>query len=498
MSRQHLISQLDRPSSNPWDIVVIGGGAVGVGVALDAVSRGYSCVLFEQHDFAKGTSSRSTKLIHGGVRYLAQGNVSLVREALRERGLLLRNAPDLVKPMRFIVPCYSARERWYYWAGMKCYDALSGRLGIQSSSQLGTDEVCDAVPGLRSKDLNGGVAYYDAQFDDARLVIAVAQQVRERGGVPLNYFRVDELMMINQRIVGVKVGDQETGDTYEVYAKVVVNAAGVFSDEIRRLETPSAPKMIAPSQGIHLVVDKKFLGGDDAIMIPKTKDGRVLFGIPWLGRAVLGTTDTPVPLASLEPKPLKEEVDYLLKHFGEYFDPAPTCADVLSCFAGLRPLVKPKMEAGATSKISREHRVVTSSGGLVSILGGKWTTFRKMAEDVIESAMDVAELPKKPAATAELKLDASAGSVASDPGALPTDEQVVTMVRNEFARTVEDVLARRYRCLLLDARRSSQAAPRIAKVIAAELGKTDEWMETQVAAYQKLANQYLLDEANEN
>ncbi len=493
MSRQDLISQLDRPKNEPWDIAVIGGGAVGVGVALDAVSRGYSCVLFEQHDFAKGTSSRSTKLIHGGVRYLAQGNVSLVREALHERGLLLRNAPGLVRPLRFIVPCYSMSERWYYWAGMKCYDALAGRLGIKNSSQIKTKELTDSVPGLRKAGLNGGVAYYDAQFDDARLVIAVAKKVLELGGVPLNYFRVEQFLKSGQQISGVQVRDQETDQTYEVRAKAVVNAAGVFSDSVRQMESPSAPKMIAPSQGIHIVVDQKFLGGDDAIMIPKTKDGRVLFGIPWLGRAVLGTTDTPLPNASLEPKPLEEEVDYLLKHFGEYFDPAPQREDVLSCFAGLRPLVKPKQEAGATSKISREHRVVKSSGGLISILGGKWTTFRKMAEDVLESAIEVAELPKRSSKTAGLQLETSSGSIATAPNVVPTTKEVVHIVQNEFARTVEDVLARRHRCLLLDARRSIDSSEQIATTIAKELGHSDKWVHSQVEEFAKVASQYVLD-----
>jgi len=493
MSRQELISQLEHPANKSWDIAVIGGGAVGIGVALDAVSRGYSCVLFEQHDFAKGTSSRSTKLIHGGVRYLAQGNVSLVREALRERGLLLQNAPDLVRPLRFIVPCYSVSERWYYWAGMKCYDALAGRLGIKNSAQIKTKELTDSVPGLREDGLNGGVAYYDAQFDDARLVIAVAKKVRDMGGVPLNYFRVEEFLKSKQQISGVRVRDQETNQTYEVHAKAVVNAAGVFSDNVRQLETPSAPKMIAPSQGIHLVVDKKFLGGDDAIMIPKTKDGRVLFGIPWLGRAVLGTTDTPLPDASLEPKPLDEEVDYLLKHFGEYFDPAPRREDVLSCFAGLRPLVKPKEEAGSTSKISREHRVVRSRGGLISILGGKWTTFRKMAEDVVDSAIEVADLPKREPKTADLKLETSSGSIATSPDAIPDTDAVLNIVRNEFARTVEDVLARRHRCLLLDAKNSIEAADVIAQTIAAELGHSDEWIQSQLEEYERVAAQYVLD-----
>lgn len=492
MSREHHIAQLST-SAKVWDLAVIGGGAVGMGVALDAVARGYSCVLFEQHDFAKGTSSRSTKLIHGGVRYLAQGNVSLVREALHERELLLRNASELVQPLRFIVPCYSSWERWYYWAGMKCYDALAGKLGIRKSSRIRTATLSRAVPGLKTGGLRGGVAYYDAQFDDARLVIAMARQVRDRGGVPLNYFQVEKILMSEQQVCGVQVRDVETDRSFYVQAKAVVNAAGVFSDDVRKLESSSAPRMIAPSQGIHLVVDQKFLGGRDAIMIPKTKDGRVLFGIPWLGRAVLGTTDTPVQNASLEPVPLKDEIDYLLQHFSQYFDPAPTRRDVLSCFAGLRPLVKPQEEAGATSKISREHRVVLSAGGLISILGGKWTTFRKMAEDVVASAVEVADLPWKPPATAEMVLDIGVGSQPECPGAPPTADTIVRMARDEFARTVEDILARRFRCLLLDAKQSLNDAPAVAKVLAKELGKSDDWVEEQISAYKQLVQQYVLD-----
>lgn len=492
MTRQELISKLDRSASDPWDIAIIGGGAVGMGTALDATARGHSCVLFDQHDFCKGTSSRSTKLIHGGVRYLAQGNISLVREALHERGLLLRNAPSLVKPLRFIVPCYSSWERWYYWTGMKAYDALAGRLGIGKSRQLSTRDLTRAVPGVRGDRLSGGVAYFDAQFDDARLVIAVAKKVCELGGVPLNYMQVTELIKENGKVRGLSVSDVETSRSYEVHAKVVINAAGAFSDDIRQMESPTAPAMIAPSQGIHLVVDQRFLGGNDAIMIPKTKDGRVLFAIPWLGRAILGTTDTPVLTTELEPRPLEQEVNYLLEHFAEYFAPAPSRDDVLSVYAGLRPLVKPKHEAGATSKISREHRIVTSAGGLVSILGGKWTTFRKMAEDVTNAAEEVAELKHQLPSTQTLCLTDDGGSDAATPDLGPTPEQVAIAAESEFARTVEDVLARRYRSLLLDAKGSTKLAPEVAAVLAEKLGRPPEWIDEQICQYEELADQYSL------
>lgn len=493
MMREELLARLDRPASNPWDIVIVGGGAVGMGTALDAVSRGHSCVLLEQHDFCKGTSSRSTKLIHGGVRYLAQGNVSLVREALHERGLLLQNAPNLVRPLRFIVPCYGALERWYYWTGMKCYDALAGSLGIESSHQLSTKELSLAVPSLKTTDLDGGVGYYDAQFDDARLVIACAKKVLSLGGLPLNYMRVTDLIKENSQVRGVCVNNVETGEELVVRGKVVVNATGAFSDRVRRMESPSAPQMISPSQGIHLVVDRKYLGGEDAIMIPKTKDGRVLFAIPWLGRAVLGTTDTPVPKANLEPKPLEEEINYLIQHFAEYLDPSPKSEDVLSVFAGLRPLVKPQREAGATSKISREHRIIKSAGGLVSILGGKWTTFRKMAEDVVDAAEEVADLFHRTPTTKTLSLDDNSGSEAHEPAATPSGPQIHEAARHEFARTVEDVLARRYRCLFLDAKHSATCAKNVAEVLAAEFGHSNDWIAEQVAEYEALVRQYTLE-----
>ncbi|MCZ6641265.1 MAG: glycerol-3-phosphate dehydrogenase/oxidase [Gammaproteobacteria bacterium] len=496
MRRQDLLDQLSRPAHRPWDVLVIGGGAVGLGSALDAVSRGYSTVLLEQHDFCKGTSSRSTKLIHGGVRYLRQGQLSLVREALQERARLLHNAPTIVKPLRFLIPCFSTRERLYYALGMKCYDALSGRLGIGGSRQLSTDQMRQAIPSLGSPTLRGGVAYHDAQFDDAQLALAIAQTFLARGGVPLNYVRVDALKQQQGKIAGVRAVNQETGQTYDISAKVVVNATGVFSDNIRRLEDSSAPAMISPSQGIHLVVERRFLGGDDALMIPKTKDGRVLFAIPWLGRLVLGTTDTPVDRATMEPTPLAQEVDYLLDHLADYLNPAPQRADICSVFAGLRPLVKPPRRSADTASISREHRILVSEGGLVSVLGGKWTTYRRMAEEVIDQAAHVADLPRQSSGTRELRLDDNTVTRSVDglasPTFRPTRSDVRDAVTYQFARTVEDVLARRHRCLLLDAAESIGYAREVAQVIAEQLNRDPSWIETQVRAYSQLAASYAL------
>jgi glycerol-3-phosphate dehydrogenase len=496
MQREHFIDQLSLSAKRPWDMLIIGGGAVGLGVALDAVTRGYRTLLLEQHDFCKGTSSRSTKLIHGGVRYLRQGNVLLVREALQERSQLLRNAPTIVKPLRFLIPCFSLTERLYYALGMKCYDALAGHLRIGRSRQLSTHQLCQNLPTLRRAALRGGVAYHDAQFDDARLAIAIAETLVAHGGVALNYMRVDSLRSQHGRVRGVHAVDEETGQSHDIHAQVVINATGVFSDDIRRLEDPGTPEMVSPSQGIHLVVDRRFLGGDDALMIPKTEDGRVLFAIPWLGRVVLGTTDTPVELVTLEPQPLDSEIDYLLDHLAKYLDPAPRRVDVLSAFAGLRPLVRPSRDAGTTATISREHRILVSDGGLVSILGGKWTTYRKMAEEVIDKAIAVAQLTWRPSRTIDLRIDAVPDASNPDDAnksmCAPTPADVRAAVKLRFARTVEDVLARRHRCLLLDAAGSVKMARDVANTMAAELQFGPQWIDEQVRAYTRLAAAYVL------
>ena len=500
MRRQALIDQLTRPANEPWDILIIGGGAVGLGAALDAATRGYRTVLVEKHDFCQGTSSRSTKLIHGGVRYLRQGHISLVREALFERGLLLQNAPSIVRPLRFLIPCYSTPERWYYALGLKCYDMLAGRLNVGRSRPVSKEQLRQSIPTIGDKGLRGGVAYFDAQFDDARLALALAATFLAQGGVPINYMRVTALRTEQGRVCGAETVDQETGAAHEIHAKVVVNATGVFSDAIRQMETPSAPEMISPSQGVHLVVDRRFLPGDDALMIPKTKDGRVLFAIPWLGRVLVGTTDTPVGAAMAEPVPLMAEVEYLLEHLGRYFDIALQREDILSAFAGLRPLVKPTQEAGSTSKISREHRIVVSAGGLVSILGGKWTTYRRMAESVVDQAAQVAQLPPRPSTTISLQLDSTTSWPTVDPGtasdrpstAGPAPSAVRAAVSEQFARTVEDVLARRYRYLLLDAEGSAGFARDVAAVMATQLGHSAAWIDQQVSDYTRLAAKYAL------
>src|SRR6266567_3942516 len=381
MTRDELLQQLDDPSQI-WDMIVIGGGATGLGTAVEAASRSYRTLLLEQSDFAKGTSSRSTKLIHGGVRYLQQGNLALVLEALHERGLLVRNAPHLVHNLSFVVPLYDWWEGPFYGIGLKLYDMLAGRLGLGPSRLLSREETLERLPTVAPEGLRGGVIYHDGQFDDARLAVSLARTLADLGGTPLNYLQVTGLVKEGGTTTGVTGRDSETSREYRLRGRVVVNATGVFTDQVRRLDDPEAAPVIAPSQGVHLVLDRSFLPGDSAIMIPHTADKRVLFAVPWHGRVVVGTTDTPVSRVSLEPVPLPEEIDFLLAHAARYLTRHPARGDVLSAFAGLRPLVHPG-GGGETAAISREHAVLLSNSGLVSITGGKWTTYRRMGEDTV-------------------------------------------------------------------------------------------------------------------
>ncbi len=485
-----------RESGVTWDILVIGGGATGLGTALDAASRSYRTVLLEQHDFAKATSSRSTKLIHGGVRYLRQGNLGLVRDSLRERGLLLRNAPQLVHKLPFVVPCYGWSDQPLYGIGLKLYDALAGALGLGATLWLSRGETLARVPGVRTDGLRGGVLYWDTQFDDARLALALAHGIFDHGGVAANYVRVESLLKQDGRVRGVRARDEESGAEFEVKARVVVNATGVFTDFVRRMDDGNSPSMIAASQGVHIVLPREFLPGDSALMVPKTDDGRVLFAIPWHGRVVVGTTDTPVSELPLEPRPLTEEVRFLLSHAAKYLSRAPAAADVLSAWAGVRPLVK----GGAgtsTSRLSRDHTLVVSSSGLVTIAGGKWTTYRKMAEDAVDRAVFVGGFAQRPCVTTRLKLPECGvrsakwgiGEATLD-SSKPLDSLVRDAVRNDMARTAEDFLARRSRCLLLDAKASSKLAPRVAELMATELGRDSQWVKAQVSAFEQLAAGY--------
>ncbi|MBZ9750256.1 glycerol-3-phosphate dehydrogenase/oxidase [Deinococcus sp. HMF7604] len=502
-----------------WDLLVIGGGASGLGTALDAATRGYRVLLLEAHDYAKGTSSRSTKLVHGGVRYLAQGNVSLVREALHERGLLRRNAPHLVRDLGFLIAAYRPWALPFYGVGLKLYDLLAGRLNLRASRLVGRQEALNLAPTLTREALKGGVLYFDGQFDDSRLAVTLLCTLESFGGVALNHAPVVSLVQEGGRVVGARFRDAEGGQDHEVRARAVVNATGVFVDEVRRMEQPDAPAMLSPSQGVHVVVPRHFLPGDSALMVPRTDDGRVLFAVPWHDHVVIGTTDTPVPGTSLEPRALPEEVEFILNTAAQYLSPAPTRADVQSVFAGLRPLVK-AAPGTDTKSLSRDHTIRVSEGGLLTLTGGKWTTYRRMGEDTVTRAAVLAGLPARLSLTEGLSLHGAttddlpepwrvygtdAERVQVLPGAdtplhpaLPyVEAQVRWAARQEQARTVEDVLSRRLRALLLDARASLEAAPRVAQLLAEELGRDEAWQAEQVQAYRAVAEGYLLPGGHE-
>ncbi|HEX4083320.1 MAG TPA: glycerol-3-phosphate dehydrogenase/oxidase [Chthoniobacteraceae bacterium] len=491
MTRAESLAAIDG-ATEPWDVCVIGGGATGLGSALDAAARGYRTVLVERHDFAKGTSSRSTKLIHGGVRYLRQGRIPLVLEALRERGILYRNAPHLVHPLEFIIPARTAWETPFYAAGLALYDLLAGTRGLGRSRILSKAEVMERLPGLDPKGLRHGIAYTDGQFDDARLAIALAQTVADHGGTVLNYSTVLGLLKQNRRVSGVRIRDDETGAERDIPARVVINATGVFTDSIRRMDEPGVPPVITASQGSHVVLPPECLGGTSALMIPRTSDGRILFGIPWHGRLILGTTDHAVKEITAEPRPMDSEIDFILSTASRFLAVPPERSQILSMYAGLRPLVNTGRARG-TAALSREHTILIAPSGLVTITGGKWTTYRKMAQDTIDRAAHSAGLPPRACRTEALPLRApeSATGPAIHPRLLCTGGEVMRAVREEMARTVEDILARRTRSLLLDAAASIEAAPTVARLMAVELGRDAAWAAHQVAAYTSLARNYL-------
>ncbi len=518
MDRETSVRQL-LSRHEPWDMAVIGGGATGVGIAVDAASRGYSVCLVEQSDFGKGTSSRSTKLVHGGVRYLQQGNVSLVMEALKERGILRQNAPHLVQDLAFVVPNYAWWEAPFYGIGMKVYDVLAFRYEFPKSRQLSKEEVLARIPNLEQEGLRGGVLYHDGQFDDARLLIDLAQTAEQQGAVLLNYARVVGLTRDAEGFVdGFIFTDLESLMQHTIRARCVINATGAFSDAIRKLDDPDAKTMIAPSQGVHLTLERSFLSGDSAVMVPKTSDGRVMFAIPWHRHTLIGTTDTPIAQVSLEPVALEEEIDFLLDTASRYLARRPTRADILSVFVGIRPLVKAS-EVASTAALSREHTIEVSRSGLLSIAGGKWTTYRKMAEDCVDHAATLAKLDERPCVTKTLSIHGHHqhaeqfgdlryyGSDALALGELKTASpelarqldpalpiqavQVVWAVRQEMARTVDDVLARRTRALFLNAKAAIAMAPAVAKIMAAELGRDERWQNEQVAEFTAMAQGYL-------
>lgn len=492
-----------RSRAAPFDIVVIGGGATGAGCALDAASRGLSVLLLEQSDFGKGTSSRSTKLIHGGVRYLEQGNISLVREALAERSLLAALAPDFVSEQAFVVPCYGRFDRMYYGAGLRIYDLMAGKHSLGKTKSLSRNAAASSLPGLRRDGLRGGVRYLDARFDDSRFLVAVLAAAESEGASVVNYARVEDVANGTSGIKRVAFQDVETGERFETEARAVINAAGIFSDEVEGLAAEETPSRIAFSQGIHLVFDAEFLPGEDALMIPKTSDGRVLFAIPWTGKLLVGTTDTPVGGPALEPVPLEQEIDFIISTCSAYFTAPPGRGDIRSVFAGIRPLISDS-EAKKTSRISREHIVEISPSGMVTVRGGKWTTFRRMAKDAVDAAVTDAHLTAGKCRTDEIEIPDKAkerarAMIGVDPtlgeplakGFPYTHANVKAAVVHSHARKVEDVLARRTRLLFLDADVASEAAGRVAELMAPELGWSGERVEKEVQEFRELARSYL-------
>jgi glycerol-3-phosphate dehydrogenase len=518
MYRRDMLSRV-KSRREPWDLIIIGGGATGVGCAVDAAARGYEVLLVERYDFGKGTSSRSTKLVHGGVRYLEQGNISLVMEALRERGILRQNAPHLVSDLAFVVPNYEWWEAPFYGLGLKIYNLLSGRYGFGNSQILSKDETLARLPTIRQEGLRGGVIYYDGQFDDARLLINLVTTAVEQGATVLNYAQVVSLTHDAEGFInGVVAVDGEGGEEFIAQARAVINATGAFSDDIRRLDDKNIKPLIAPSQGIHLVFDHSFLPSDSAIMVPHTDDGRVMFAIPWHSHTLVGTTDTPITEAEFEPQPLEHEIEFILTTAGRYLSKAPTRADILSVFVGIRPLVKTGSAAN-TAALSRDHTLHIDQSGLLTMTGGKWTTYRHMAEDCINQAALLAKLPEKPCQTERLNIHGyhphadKFGTLAVYGADAPAIQdlirndvrlgqrlhpdlpycgaEVIWAVRHEMARTIEDVLARRTRALFLNTRAARAMAPHVAELMARELGKDTQWQIRQTADFLNLAQQYL-------
>ncbi len=497
MNREEMIERI-RSRPGPWDVVVIGGGATGLGAAVDAATRGYDTLLVEAHDFGKGTSSRSTKLVHGGVRYLRQGNVSLVRESLRERALLLENAPGIVSPLRFIIPTRGWLETAWYGVGLRLYDGLAGGRVIEPSERLSGAEARGRLAGVRRERVRGGVAYSDAQFDDARLCLALASTAAQHGAAVVNHLPVESLLKgADGSLAGVAARDEETGETFEIAARAVINATGPFADAVRRMDEPGCEAIIRPSRGAHVVFPADgFFPGDDALIVPKTPDGRVLFAIPFGGAVIAGTTDEPIDEAPIEPTPSDGEIGFILETLAGYLDPAPTRADLLSVFAGVRPLARVGRSAnGGTAKISREHSTLISASGLVTIAGGKWTTYRKMGEDVVDAAAERAGLAPAPCRTREVMLTVEVPAAPLDRPLherLEVSKMEVRLAAHALmARTVDDVLARRTRSLILDARASIEVAPRVAEILAGELGRDEAWVAGQVEAFERIAERYV-------
>jgi len=516
MNRTHNLAQLKETSE--WDVAIIGGGASGLGIAVDAANRGFKTLLLEKNDFAKGTSSRSTKLVHGGVRYLQNGDISLVLEALRERGIMRKNAPHLVRDLSFVIPSYDWWSSPFYGIGLKVYDMMAGKLGLGPSTILSREETLEYLPNVNQEGLRGGVIYHDGQFDDARMAISLALTADQESAVLLNYMEVINVEKENEILTGIRVKDRISGSEGSIKAKVIINATGVFSDDIIQMDQPKAKRKIRPSQGVHLVIDSSFLLGNHAIMVPHTTDGRVLFAVPWNGQVVLGTTDTPIDETLEEPIALEKEIDFILENASAYMTKKPNRNDVKSVFAGLRPLAANNDKKESTKEVSRHHKIIVSTSGLISVLGGKWTTYRKIAEDAVNTVQMVGGFSDRKCTTESLPIFGNDYNTDySDPYSFYgteavkvkainpkkadtslskklfiSENQIIWAIQEEMALTLEDVLARRTRCLFLDAYETEKIAPKVASLMAGVLKKDDQWIENELNTFKQLLKNYQL------
>jgi glycerol-3-phosphate dehydrogenase len=521
-----------------FDLLVVGGGATGCGVALDAASRGLRVALAERGDFGSGTSGRSTKLVHGGVRYLEAAllhldrvQFDLVRDALHERGVLLKIAPHLCHRIALVTPLYGALEVPYVWTGLKLYDLLSGAMGLGSSRFLGPAEMLRRFPAIRAEGLKGGVLYYDGQFNDARMNLALALTAIDQGAVAANHLEVVELIKSGGKLSGALVRERFGGATWEIRARCVVNASGPWADGVRRLDDPGAAPLLQVSSGTHIMLPRRFAPAEGGITIPKTEDGRVLFILPWEGGCLVGTTDDQARVSD-QPAASGEDVDYLLRHLERYFNLDVQRSDIRAAWSGLRPLVQdPK--ASDTARLARDHVISASTSGLVTITGGKWTTYRRMARDTVDYAVRQAGLSPRqgcrsdritllggeqyrgeaaaPALSAEFGLDPEvalhlsrsygdrAGGLAQlcrgplgerlAPGHPFLKGEVLYAVRHEMALCADDVLARRMPLALLDTRAARDAAPAVLDLMAGELS----WNAERVAQERRVLERWLTD-----
>jgi glycerol-3-phosphate dehydrogenase len=515
IKRSDLLNKIK--DTKQFDVVIIGGGAVGLGAGLDASSRELKTLVIEKYDFAKGTSSRSTKLLHGGVRYLAQLHFNLVKDSLREKERLYNNAPHLTKDCEFIIPCYKYFDMLFYRAGLFLYDVLAGFPKGHTSGFLSKAALIKKYPNIKQQGLVGGIVYHDGIFDDARLALSLSRSIIALKSFAINYCEAIDFIKENGKIVGVVVKDRLSGEEFTVSSSCVLNATGIFSDEIRNIDQPNSPAIVQQAQGVHIVVDKKHFNSAESLLIPKTDDGRVLFTVPWHGEVLVGTTDTKVEESKIEPVAFKEEINFIIGNINKYLEKPITEKDILSIYAGIRPLIK--QDSSNTSAISREEKMVLSQSNLVSVIGGKWTSYRRMSEKVVDFLIANKLVKAGKSNTANLQLhgflkreyveilDDHIRQYGSDLKILKTLEgneekihpkmpftkaQVLYALRYEQAQTVDDVLARRTRALFLNAKYAKEAAQTVAEIMAKELGKNQAWIKEQVAYFEDVAKNYIV------